>query len=68
MNRLFLTMLILSGVLHGGTGGLMLYSGITTAARQVYDDGEGQDQFKLEQGLTIEAISVGDAAEAVEIA
>ncbi len=35
---------------------------------RVYDQGTGDDAFKLEQGITIDAVSFGDAAERVEIA
>lgn len=37
-------------------------------ARKIYDEGIGNDEFRLEQGLTIEAVSFGDAAERIEIA
>jgi TonB family protein len=39
-----------------------------TAPSQVYDDGAGQDAYKLDQGITIETISFGDAVERVELA
>ncbi len=33
-----------------------------------YDEGSGSDSFKIEQGLAIEGVSYGDAAERVEVA
>jgi periplasmic protein TonB len=38
------------------------------SSTEVYDDGKGNDAFRLEQGMTIEAISFGDAVEQVQIA
>lgn len=35
---------------------------------RIYDEGSGDDAFKLEQGITIDAVSFGDAAERIEIA
>ena len=64
MNRLFLITFVVSSLMHGLTVPLVLMAG--TAARQVYHDGEGQDVFKLEQGLTIQMISIGDAAHQFE--
>lgn len=39
-----------------------------SGVREVYDEGAGQDQYRLEQGMTIEAVSFGDAAERVDVA
>jgi protein TonB len=40
----------------------------SSGAPTTYDEGTGADAFRLEQGMTIEAVSFGDAAERVEIA
>lgn len=44
---------------------LSLYTGATPA---VYDEGTGTDSFRIEQGILIEGVSQGDAAERVEVA
>ncbi len=67
MNRLSATTWIASIGLHG----LLLLPLVGFAAagpREIYDDGAGTDAFRLEQGITIDMVSFGDAAERVEIA
>ncbi len=57
----------LSLALHGLVL-LPLVSFGSSGAQTVYDEGAGNDAFRLEQGMTIEAVSFGDAVERVEIA
>ncbi|MEQ1696782.1 MAG: TonB family protein [Hyphomicrobiaceae bacterium] len=67
MNRLSATTWIASLGLHG----LLLLPLVSFAAsgpREIYDEGTGNDAFRLEQGIAIDMISFGDAAERIEIA
>lgn len=68
MSRLMMAMVLLSAALHG----LVVMPAVVVfesgAKRRVYDAGSGDDAFILEQGLTLEGLSFGDAAERVEIA
>jgi outer membrane biosynthesis protein TonB len=67
MNRLSLSSWIASGVLHGlAVVPFALAIGVT--APEIYNDGTGQDAFKLEQGIAIDMVSLGDAADKVDIA
>ena len=66
MNRLSLITWTASALAHG----LVLLPFLTTTSpgpAQVYDEGSGQDAFRLEQAITIDSVSYGDAAERVEI-
>jgi periplasmic protein TonB len=67
MNRLSATTWIASLGLHGLLL-LPLVSFASTGPREIFDDGTGNDAFRLEQGMTIDMVSFGDAAERVEIA
>ena len=67
MNRLSATTWIASLGLHGLLL-LPLVSFAGTTNREIYDDGTGADSFRLEQGMTIDMVSFGDAADRVEIA
>ena len=67
LNQLTLPTWIASVLLHSLVL-LPLLSIAGTGVREVYDDGTGQDEFRIAQGMTIEAISFGDANERVEIA
>ncbi len=67
MNPLSATTWIASLGLHGLLL-LPLLSFAATGAREIYDDGTGNDAFRLEQGITIDMVSFGDAADRIEIA
>jgi periplasmic protein TonB len=67
MNQLTITTWIASVLLHSLVL-LPMISVAGTGAREVYDEGSGQDAFQIEQGMTIEAVSFGDANERVEVA
>lgn len=67
MNRLSATTWIASLGLHGLLL-LPLVSFASTGPREIYDDGTGNDAFRLAQGMTIDMVSFGDAADRVEIA
>ncbi len=66
-NQLTITTWIASVLLHSLVL-LPMISFAGTGAREVYDEGSGQDAFHIEQGMTIEAVSFGDANERVEVA
>jgi TonB family protein len=67
MNNLSFKSWLASGLFHGlAVLPLVVVAG--AAPPQFYDTGDGQDAFKLEQGLTFEMTSLGDATERVEIA
>lgn len=68
MSRLTFATFVLSLAAHGAVFlpvAWVLERGVNAA---VYDEGEGSDAFKLEQGISIEGISQGEAAERVEVA
>lgn len=67
MNRLTATTWIASLGLHGLLL-LPLVSFAASGSREIYDEGTGNDAFRLEQGISIDVISFGDAAERIEIA
>lgn len=67
MNRLSAATWIASLGLHG----LMLLPlvGLAgTTSNEIYDQGTGTDAFRMDQGMTIDMVSFGDAAERIEIA
>ena len=67
MNNLTVSPWIASVFLHALVlAPLVSFAGSGT--RDVYDDGAAQDAFRLEQGLSIEMVSIGDSAEQVQIA
>jgi TonB family protein len=68
MNRLATTTWIGSFALHALVVMPLVMTNGWIAPSQVFDDGAGSDAFKLEQGISIESISFGDAAERIEIA
>jgi TonB family protein len=61
MNRLMLSSWVASGLLHS-MALAPLVAAIGIVSPQAYHDGEGQDSFKLDQGMTIEMISIGDSS------
>ena len=67
MNRLSATTWIASIALHG----LVVLPFVTFASgsrHEVYDEGTGNDAFRMDKGITIDMVSFGDAAERIEIA
>lgn len=66
MNRLSLSTWGASAALHAL---VMLPLGYMAASAtpEIYQDGAGQDAFKMEHGVAIDVISIGDAAERVEL-
>jgi len=67
MTRLFLAMFAISALCHSlALAPLIMIRG--SGVTQTYDEGAGQDAFKIEQGLSIDAVSMGDASEKVEVA
>lgn len=57
----------LSIALHAGVAAPLFYQPPVQPG-DVYQDGAGQDAFKIVQGLTVDVMSIGDAAERVELA
>lgn len=67
MNRLSATTWFASVALHALV--LVPFVSFATLGRhEIYDEGTGNDSFRTEQGLTVEMVSMGDAAERIEIA
>lgn len=67
MNRLIFSTWLISAILHSLVLlPLVVISGKGTS--QVYDEGTGQDAYKLEKGLSVDMVSFGDAAEHYEVA
>jgi periplasmic protein TonB len=68
MNQLSVMTWLGSLVLHALVALPLFVSIQVGSPNRVYDEGAGNDAFKLEQGITIDVVSFGDAAERIEIA
>ncbi len=68
MNRLLLATLVVSLAAHASVFAPMARLFDQSSPAAVYDDGEGTDSFKMEQGIALEGIVQGEAAERIEVA
>jgi len=68
LNRLWIATFLTSLGLHAAVVAPMVLVIERGSTAQIYDEGSGNDSFKIEQGIAIEAISQGEAAERVEVA